>query len=105
MPVVKCRRCGAVATAHLDGEQIETSYGASFQENCKELVDRGAADFVSTITECPFMGTALRRLAVRVARQRRRREGRDSTASAREPEPEDAAMERARLGPPAPVQA
>ena len=97
MPVVKCRRCGAVATAQLDAEEIETSYGASFRENCKELVDRGAADFVSTISECPFMHSALRRLAVRVTRQRQRR--------AREPAPEDAKSDKARLEPPALVEA
>jgi len=97
MPVVKCRRCGAVATAQLDAKEIETSYGASFRENCKELVDRGAADFVSTISECPFMHAALRRLAVRVTRQRQRR--------APDPGPEDGPSEDARLDPTVPVPA
>jgi hypothetical protein len=73
MPVVKCRRCGAVATAQLGPEAIETSYGQSFRENCRELGDRAAADFVSTISECPAMDVALQRLATRLARQRRKR--------------------------------
>ncbi len=90
MPVVKCRRCGAVATAQLAADEIETSYGASFRENCRSLADRGGADFVSTISECPFMDTALKRLAARVARQRRRRAGATTPASTREPGPEDA---------------
>jgi hypothetical protein len=89
MPVVKCRRCGAVATAQLRAEEIETSYGASFREKCKALPDRGAADFVSAISECAAMDTALKRLAVRVARQRRQRAGAATPAPAREPEPED----------------
>ena len=93
MPVVKCRRCGAVATAQAGAEAIETSYGASFRENCKSLPDRGAADFVSTISECPFMDTALERLSVRVTRQRRRR----AVRPAREPEPEDAPSDGAPL--------
>ncbi len=73
MPVVKCRRCGAVATAQLGAEAIETSYGASFRENCRELADRGSADFVSTISECSSMDSALKRLGARLARQRRKR--------------------------------
>jgi hypothetical protein len=85
MPVVKCRRCGAVATAQLGADEIETSYGASFRENCRELADRGAADFVSKISECPSMDSALKRFAVRVARQRQRRAG----APVSDPEPED----------------
>jgi hypothetical protein len=89
MPVVKCRRCGAVATAQLGAEEIETSYGASFRENCRELADRGAADFVSKISECPSMDTALQKLTVRVARQRQRRAGTSPAASAQGPEPED----------------
>ena len=69
MPVVRCRRCGAVASAHLGTEKIETSYGASFREHCRSLADRGGADFVSSITECPFMDTALGKLAMRLSRR------------------------------------
>jgi hypothetical protein len=69
MPVVRCRRCGAVATARLDTDRIETSYGASFRENCRSLADRGGADFVSKVTECPFMDTAVTKLARRLSRQ------------------------------------
>jgi hypothetical protein len=72
MPVVKCRRCGAVATAQLGADTIETSYGLSFRENCRELADRDRTDFVSTISECSAMDTALKRLATRVAHQRRK---------------------------------
>lgn len=80
MPVVKCRRCGAVATAQLGPEAIETSYGLSFRENCRELADRGGADFVSAISECSSMDSALKRLVIRLARQRRK-----STAAAAVP--------------------
>lgn len=73
MPVVKCRRCGAVATAQIGAEAIETSYGSSFRENCRELADRGQADFISTISACSAMDTALKRFALRVTRQRRKR--------------------------------
>jgi len=73
MPVVKCRRCGAVATAQLGPAAIETSYGLSFRENCRELADRGRADFVSAISECSAMDSALKRLATRLVRQRRKR--------------------------------
>ena len=73
MPVVKCRRCGAVATAQIGPQSIETSYGLSFRENCRELADRGRADFVSAISECAAMDSALKRLALRLTRQRRKR--------------------------------
>ena len=69
MPVVRCRRCGAVATAQLGTEKMETSYGASFREHCRALADRGGPDFVSSITECPFMDTALGKLALRLSRR------------------------------------
>jgi hypothetical protein len=69
MPVVRCRRCGAVATAHLGTDQIETSYGASFREHCRSLADRGGPDFVSSVTECPFMGIAVDKLAMRLSKR------------------------------------
>jgi hypothetical protein len=69
MPVVRCRRCGAVATARLDTDKVETSYGASFRENCRSLADRGGPDFVNKITECPFMDAAVAKLALRLSRQ------------------------------------
>jgi hypothetical protein len=69
MPVVRCQRCGAVATAHLGADKIETSYGASFREHCRSLADRGGPDFVSRATECPFMDTAVGKLAMRSPRR------------------------------------
>lgn len=90
MPVVKCRRCGAVATAQIDGEAIETSYGLSFRENCRELADRGGADFVSTISACSAMDTALKRLAQRVTRQQRKRAAVPTVAARLEPPPPEA---------------
>ena len=68
MPVIKCRRCEAVATAQFVAGQIETSYGASLRDRCHSLADRGSADFVSSVTECPFMDAALRKLALRTLR-------------------------------------
>jgi len=69
MPVVRCRHCGAVATAQLGTEKIETSYGASFREHCRSLADHGGPDFVSSITECQFMDTAVGKLAMRLSRR------------------------------------
>ena len=99
MPVVKCRRCGAVATAQLRGDEIETSYGASFREKCRDLPDRGAADFVSTISACPSMDTALKRTAARVARQQRRAAGTIAVKPVQAPEPEEGPPDPARAEP------
>ena len=74
MAVVRCRRCGAVATAQLGADDLETSYGASFRERCRSLADRGGPDFVSSVAECPAMDTALRKVAARLSRQRATRE-------------------------------
>jgi hypothetical protein len=72
--VVKCLHCGAVATAKAGKDGMETTYGASFRENCSSLPDRAGAGFVSTITECPFMDIEVKKLAVRLARRRAARE-------------------------------
>ena len=69
MPVVRCQRCGAVATAHFELGKVETSYGASFRERCRALVDRNGADFIGRATECPFMDTAVGKFAMRSARR------------------------------------
>ena len=95
MPVVKCRRCGAVATAQIGPEAIETSYGLSFRENCRDLADRGGADFVSTISACPSMDSALKRLTARVARQQRRRAAVAPAATPKPPEDTEPSLKKA----------
>ncbi len=60
MAVIRCARCGAVVRAQQNGDDVEASYGADFRQRCRSLKDRMGADFISTVSECPDMDSALR---------------------------------------------
>jgi len=78
MPVIKCRVCGAVATAQIEAGRIVTSCGASFRENCRFLVGRKRG----SVSACPQMAAALAKLAHRSRRHAQRKPGRHSRARA-----------------------
>ena len=65
MTVARCQRCGAVAPVRRGANGAETTYGNSFRDKGKWLSGRAAADFVSTVTECPDMGAAGRKSSFR----------------------------------------
>jgi hypothetical protein len=66
MAAVRCDRCGAVVSARRVNGDVETSYGADFRTNCRELADRLGADFVSTAIECSMMAKFIERDAFRI---------------------------------------
>jgi hypothetical protein len=69
MAAVRCGKCSAIVSVRMDGDRIETGYGASYRSRCKELPDPAAADLVSSAAECPHMDKAIQRAAFRVLRE------------------------------------
>jgi hypothetical protein len=69
MAVVRCGKCRAIVSARLEGDRIETGYGASYRSRCKALPDPAGTDFVSSASECPHMDKAIQRAAFRIRRE------------------------------------
>jgi hypothetical protein len=69
MAAVRCGKCRAIVSVRMEGDGIETGYGASYRSRCKELPDAAGADFVSSATECPHMDKAIQRAAFRLLRE------------------------------------
>ena len=67
MAAVRCGKCRAIVSVRMDGDGIETGYGASYRSRCKELPDPAGAD--GSATECPHMEKAIQRAAFRVLRE------------------------------------
>jgi len=74
MPVVRCRRCGAVVTARGEAGAIEASCGGSYRDKCKSLAAPSSAGEAVEAWECPDMELAIKKAMFRIDREARRRQ-------------------------------
>jgi ferredoxin len=66
MAVVRCRKCGAVATVRYDGERVAATCGEDFRSKCGIVPQGYEGDLVALARQCPNMAMSVDRAAFRM---------------------------------------